>query len=282
MIKKVGRNDHCPCGSGKKYKKCHLNSTIEVQPSNQPEIINSHMVSRDGKTWEKRPGLLAARIHVSDPKNIDKEVEELFKAAFSKKIISKNQDAEKKLHDCKHKIYAVLYHKKQLINEINRAIDDFKENYSATSGVQTVRENPILIYETEAFLFQVKSCLDILVQFLKFFIPSLKDFRTFKKRGNIAGGLVIETLRNNDKSDIADIFEQNCQKWIQELVDMRDTITHYSSLKGFNCFIEDPYLGGEVRIHYPSMPNEIPVDKYCETVFEELLLLFRQIFKLLN
>jgi preprotein translocase subunit SecA len=25
---KVGRNDPCPCGSGKKYKKCHLNSDL--------------------------------------------------------------------------------------------------------------------------------------------------------------------------------------------------------------------------------------------------------------
>ena len=23
-LKTTGRNDHCPCGSGKKYKKCHL------------------------------------------------------------------------------------------------------------------------------------------------------------------------------------------------------------------------------------------------------------------
>ena len=23
QVKKVGRNDPCPCGSGKKYKKCH-------------------------------------------------------------------------------------------------------------------------------------------------------------------------------------------------------------------------------------------------------------------
>jgi len=22
-VRKVGRNDHCPCGSDKKYKKCH-------------------------------------------------------------------------------------------------------------------------------------------------------------------------------------------------------------------------------------------------------------------
>jgi preprotein translocase subunit SecA len=28
---KVGRNDPCPCGSGKKYKKCHLDKAIPSQ-----------------------------------------------------------------------------------------------------------------------------------------------------------------------------------------------------------------------------------------------------------
>jgi uncharacterized protein YecA (UPF0149 family) len=27
---KVGRNDPCPCGSGKKYKKCHGNATVSA------------------------------------------------------------------------------------------------------------------------------------------------------------------------------------------------------------------------------------------------------------
>jgi uncharacterized protein YecA (UPF0149 family) len=26
---RVGRNDSCPCGSGKKFKKCHLNQTTK-------------------------------------------------------------------------------------------------------------------------------------------------------------------------------------------------------------------------------------------------------------
>ncbi|MFA6427835.1 MAG: SEC-C metal-binding domain-containing protein [Candidatus Magasanikbacteria bacterium] len=30
MNKKVGRNDPCPCGNGKKYKKCHMNKRFEV------------------------------------------------------------------------------------------------------------------------------------------------------------------------------------------------------------------------------------------------------------
>jgi hypothetical protein len=29
-LKKTGRNDDCPCGSGKKYKKCHLREDEEA------------------------------------------------------------------------------------------------------------------------------------------------------------------------------------------------------------------------------------------------------------
>ena len=28
LTEKVGRNDPCPCGSGKKYKKCCLNAAV--------------------------------------------------------------------------------------------------------------------------------------------------------------------------------------------------------------------------------------------------------------
>ncbi|MGD8986001.1 MAG: SEC-C metal-binding domain-containing protein, partial [Desulfobacteraceae bacterium] len=29
-MKKVGRNDPCPCGSGKKFKKCHMGREDEL------------------------------------------------------------------------------------------------------------------------------------------------------------------------------------------------------------------------------------------------------------
>ncbi len=32
MAKKIGRNDPCPCGSGKKYKQCCLNKVEENHP----------------------------------------------------------------------------------------------------------------------------------------------------------------------------------------------------------------------------------------------------------
>lgn len=34
---KVGRNDPCPCGSGKKYKKCCMLKDLEQELENQPD-----------------------------------------------------------------------------------------------------------------------------------------------------------------------------------------------------------------------------------------------------
>jgi hypothetical protein len=57
---------------------------------------------------------------------------------------------------------------------------------------------------------------------------------------------------------------------------MRDTITHYSSLTGFKCFVEEPHTGNDtIRIHYPSMPSDQRVDHYCRHIFEELLSLYQ-------
>jgi len=37
---KVGRNDPCPCGSGRKYKKCHLDRQLTSDPSAQPAPVD--------------------------------------------------------------------------------------------------------------------------------------------------------------------------------------------------------------------------------------------------
>ena len=34
-IPKLGRNDPCWCGSGKKYKKCHMESDLKKRPNFQ-------------------------------------------------------------------------------------------------------------------------------------------------------------------------------------------------------------------------------------------------------
>ncbi len=53
MVKKIGRNEPCPCGSGKKYKKCCAGSKPRVNrehvgPSTW-DFVNRWVVNRKGK-----------------------------------------------------------------------------------------------------------------------------------------------------------------------------------------------------------------------------------------
>jgi hypothetical protein len=41
MFEKVGRNDPCPCGSGKKYKLCHGKATVT------PPVLYIHPTKQD-------------------------------------------------------------------------------------------------------------------------------------------------------------------------------------------------------------------------------------------
>ena len=44
MARKIGRNEPCPCGSGRKYKKCHATSkTMEVIPLNVFQKLNENI-----------------------------------------------------------------------------------------------------------------------------------------------------------------------------------------------------------------------------------------------
>jgi len=60
---KVGRNDPCPCGSGKKFKKCCLNSQSLNEPSSglhqgdaQPrEVARSALEQEKGAAWRYDP-----------------------------------------------------------------------------------------------------------------------------------------------------------------------------------------------------------------------------------
>ena len=42
MTKKIGRNDPCPCGSGKKYKKCCINSQNDFDFESTPKEKKSN------------------------------------------------------------------------------------------------------------------------------------------------------------------------------------------------------------------------------------------------
>lgn len=51
--KKIGRNDPCPCGSGKKFKKCHL----EKEPETEQEKRFFALYFSDPEKWQKETGV---------------------------------------------------------------------------------------------------------------------------------------------------------------------------------------------------------------------------------
>ena len=262
---KVSRNAPCPCGSGKKYKNCCLpkERTLSVQPSNKREVID----------W-----------HLEGYEDSDEAIEGLFARTISSTSEHRRDDLTKKLHDCKHKLYAVRYHLKAIKREIDERIADFKEQYEAMSGAGCEQWNPVLIYETEAFLFQVKSNVDLMIQALGSVVPSLKNFDTFKHKGTpgklgyVAGGKVIKELEKSGKCELARLFDSQRQEWIQQMTLWRTTITHYSGLRDFHCFVEEPYRGGDqVNIYYPTMPSGERVDVYCQAVYHRLCELYQSV-----
>lgn len=273
------RGKLCPCGSGLKHENCcgAGSKSLQVNPVNKPEVIAHHLVSKDGgKTWRKEPGVLCAVIHGIKPEDFDKPIHNLIQEAINASGELGNEEFKKKLLDCRHKLQAVKYHLSTIVVEIKERVKEYETSYSAGSGVSVEMENPRLVYETEAFLFQTKSSLDLLTQALGCVVGPLKSMHGFNKKNEQAGGKVVAALMKNGFEKLGSLFEQHRLDWIQQLVGMRDTITHYSELKGFRCFVENPYLGGKtVSIHYPTMPCGEKVDAYCQTVYNKLLELYQ-------
>lgn len=268
-------------------EKERLSSSFRVQPTKTPEAVNHYLTSPDGKKWTRQPGNIIAMIHGHKPEDKEEKIDSIIDPIKRIAEEKENKRLSQKLIDCRHKLYAVKYHLLTLGEEIKERVAEFEKDYSAGSGISTEIENPRLVYETEAFLFQVKSSLDILVQGLGIVVPPLKSMHSFRSKYidgvEHSGGTVITALKTNGFEPLGNLFETHRVAWIQELVDMRDTITHYSSLREFHCFIEEPYMGGgQLTIHYPTMPNGVRVDMYCETNFENLLQLYKLVFESIN
>jgi len=57
MADKVGRNDPCPCGSGKKYKQCHWGKDTDGSPAEVQLDADGAPIAESG--WNKRQIALA-------------------------------------------------------------------------------------------------------------------------------------------------------------------------------------------------------------------------------
>lgn len=154
--KKVGRNDPCPCGSGKKYKKCCLPKETAYRKKGQepPEIQNKWLMDYPKTADEERQEnevritdwfdeeaiaidrlVYLALHHRARPiwEQVDKEKKEKYKAAYLEEAFDKfKEKCEKEdipsfeVYDKQHKIH---YRSKDWINEFKNLIE--KNNVTA-------------------------------------------------------------------------------------------------------------------------------------------------------
>lgn len=271
-----GRNDPCPCGSGKKYKKCCLprvkGFTVPARPLDG-EPRNTHFeAGADGQMVEV-PGSLWLQVHVEDADPPDRAIRDFFTPYSS--TLQQDSVLVERVRDCQHKCRAAEYHRRAIDEEIEREIDRYAREHRAQSGAAFVRRNDVLLYETEAFLFQAKSAVDALIRLLAPVVPSLERFDMFRGKGAIAGGVVLEALLHEEDS-LFELFESARVEWIQGLKELRDTVTHVAALEGFTFFVETQYHGGpQARIDLPKMPSGQRLDVYCADVVEHLMELTR-------
>ncbi len=256
------------------------------------EIIDTFSRSCDGgKTWEQKPGNLGIKLYFGDStfNNTEsrQEIGVAFREGFALEKIKKDPVFTDTIFNCKHKIYAVYYHLSLVENEIKKQVEKYSNGeYVPTAGVQEEKLNYVLVYETEAFLFQIKSNLDVAIRLLEHFFVDVK-FHHFKSSGSgkdkKAGGGTVRKLRNIGDADIANFIEREVVDWIQEVVDWRDEVTHYSALKKFMCFNQKLYREeGKVEIVYPQMPSGERLDLYCKETYKKLLRFYQKLFVLLN
>lgn len=276
----LDENERCPCNSGKKFKDCHGKNpfvpkekfTIEVDPKKQPTVPPT-IVTIDGKNVDVSDKLRIV-LKGSMDKEKDQNIANLVKS-FTDFIPTKRNILKLRFERLEHKLNGIKYHMENFKQYENFMHENYLSNeyVAKMSGMFLDIKEPKLMYEAEAFLFQVKSCLDIFAQIIGM-IYNLPIVNTYENNGET----LINSLKNNSHESLRDhasmlvkIIEDH-KKWVKDLVEMRNDITHFSELVGFTCFIESAWEGGNTTdVYYPSMLDGSRATTYMNNVWNELL-----------
>jgi hypothetical protein len=279
---KVGRNEPCPCGSGKKYKKCCLSKSAEHRENYRTgERFRGRLLAlRDGQRQEKGKRLKANIMYKTED-DIDLEIENLISGVL-KNVDQSATVFRHAIFDCKHKLYGVRWHHQRFLQTVEETKRKIAERGPGIVGVASERQDPSIIYVFEDFLFQVKSSIELLEAAIKvgLKIPKVKDVKKQQSKcEEVSGKRLLDALRDMKGESLADMLENQWKQWIFDLTKMRNIVAHQSQLKGFSCFVEDAIeQGGAHIITPPKMPSGEFADEYCQQIWTNLLNLHEKVF----
>lgn len=279
MWQNIGRNEPCPCGSGKKYKHCHMRTSspkekMKLKVTEGVRGTDTHEEFVNGK-WYTKPGRLAMRVRYASENDIHPELDEVIKPL--QQGFSGDNIRQDKVNNLYHMLRGAKYHYNNFVKREDDVFAKFSNSYHG-SDHDYEESDPILEYEPEAFLFKIKSSLDILAQLIGNVFGRV--LITYGDRGNE----IVTMLQNNcpahlkmQATSIIAIVEKN-RKWVNDVVDMRVQVTHYSNLQGFTCILRHTWLEGDrADVSPASMPDGESARKYMERTLKNLLDLLKEI-----
>ena len=264
MKENLGRNDLCYCGSNRKYKDCHL------RPFYPAEYFFCKIMEFDTIKYENRlpPQFFEidrADIYYRNPYPWDHTISKLLVSLTGfpwKESDRWHNRIKKRINKIHHKLDAVKYHIESFKTHELKTETDYKNYIVANTTMNKIYDDPSLIYNFESFLFQSKSCMDVLAQIIAY---SFKfETSTYRNKGD---DLIkeLKKIQNENASKVIGVI-QGARNWVNELVEMRDEVTHFSDLEGLSCFLTAQSKDTDeiVKVFYPSVPSGERVSKYMD------------------
>jgi hypothetical protein len=296
-------NDPCDCGSGLKTKDCHLkpslpNEFFTVRVTKPSEDYFEEFVNGQ---WRRIPGRVMMNVSCSNQvyEDIIKLLEPLRKVEHIEPIrlerfativhelnLDTNHDAtiswNNRINKLQHKLSSLKYHMEIYTEHEKNFQEKCKREYT-DSIVELEEVDPVYYNETESFLFQTKSILDILSQIIGIAFK-LTGVVTYANDGDDLIDKLGKTASYRDKpikkKEMISIIDRN-KNWVKDLVNMRDLITHFSDIIGFKSIIHSPTSNDNefANIYYPSMPNKERVTTFMNHTWTKLVQLIRDVNK---
>ena len=169
------------------------------------------------------------------------------------------------------KISAMKYHLKNYEQHETICIEQLKARCGANSHISLNAYE--LLFELEAFMFQMKSALDLAVKFIEVLFPHRFKTKTFGDMGeDLIKGLEKFKKDKNAKKEIVDsiilMIGDDQKSWLSQAITLRDSLNHFKTIAGYNY--QAKKIGDRCEISVPRIAG-LDVLTYMETTYSNCL-----------